>query len=376
MRQKGRFAGFSIYLSNSTRREDWILCYKDGPELPPLDFNTTCIKYGRYVIYYNERLKGVTYPDAYESVVYTTLCEVLVHGCTKSGVYGVNCDKVCPINCQEQRCNVVNGSCLGCRPGWTGDKCDQSCPTGRYGIGCNRKCVGHCTNKVTCNREFGHCVNGCASGWMGDMCDKACQLGYFGRNCSGVCSKRCISTCNFTDGSCDCAPGWRESNCSEECIPGTFGVSCQHRCSGNCIANETCSRFDGSCPKGCKPPYGGLTCDHNALMGSLSVDYKKDYNGITIGLSVSLTVNFIACAVIIFLLSGRILQNIRTKNKAHSCKNAAQSTEGIGGVLEEKNNYQEILVCADNNEYQMIQASEDIVTEQGSTYLNLAFSTL
>ncbi|XP_061170722.1 uncharacterized protein LOC133180169 [Saccostrea echinata] len=119
-RQRGRFAGFSIFLSNSTKKEDWILCYKDGPELPPLDFNTTCMIYGRYIIYYNERLKGVTYPETTSS---TTLCEVIVDGCAKKGVYGVNCDQPCPINCQEQRCHIDNGNCL-CKPGYTGDKCE------------------------------------------------------------------------------------------------------------------------------------------------------------------------------------------------------------------------------------------------------------
>lgn len=42
------------------------LCYKDGPRLPPLNFTATCIMFGRYVIYYNERRREVTYPEQYE----------------------------------------------------------------------------------------------------------------------------------------------------------------------------------------------------------------------------------------------------------------------------------------------------------------------
>lgn len=57
------------------------LCYKDGPELPPLNFTTTCTAYGRYVIFFNERRDAVTYPDGYELLnVYIELCEVVVEG--------------------------------------------------------------------------------------------------------------------------------------------------------------------------------------------------------------------------------------------------------------------------------------------------------
>lgn len=57
------------------------LCYKDGPQLPPLNFTTLCIGYGRYVIFYNERLHGVSYPSDYQlGNLYTELCEVIVQG--------------------------------------------------------------------------------------------------------------------------------------------------------------------------------------------------------------------------------------------------------------------------------------------------------
>lgn len=86
MRQRGRFAGFSLYVSNTdvstiSEIKNSTLCYKDGPQLPPLNFTTTCTEYGRYVIFYNERLDGVSYPDDYEiGNVYTELCDVIVQG--------------------------------------------------------------------------------------------------------------------------------------------------------------------------------------------------------------------------------------------------------------------------------------------------------
>lgn len=85
-RQRGRFAGFSLYISstNVSALEDIkgsTLCYKDGSQLPPLNLTTKCAEYGRYVIFYNERLDGVTYPSGYEIYnVYTELCEVIVQG--------------------------------------------------------------------------------------------------------------------------------------------------------------------------------------------------------------------------------------------------------------------------------------------------------
>ena len=57
------------------------LCYKDGPELPFLNFTTICVTSGRYVTFYNERVIGVTYPEGYQTdLVFTELCEVNIQG--------------------------------------------------------------------------------------------------------------------------------------------------------------------------------------------------------------------------------------------------------------------------------------------------------
>lgn len=81
IRQRGRFAGFSLYVSNTGVIQGSILCYKDGPQIPHLNFTTKCTKFGRYIIYYNERLEEVTYPAGYEITnAFTELCEVKVQG--------------------------------------------------------------------------------------------------------------------------------------------------------------------------------------------------------------------------------------------------------------------------------------------------------
>lgn len=80
-RQRGRFAGFSLYVSNTGNISESTSCYKDGPHLPPLNFSTVCLERGRYVIFYNEQLDGVNYPDGYElQNVYTEMCEVIIQG--------------------------------------------------------------------------------------------------------------------------------------------------------------------------------------------------------------------------------------------------------------------------------------------------------
>ena len=80
-RQRGRFAGFSINITKDEGTDGTFLCYKDGPLLPLLNVSTTCITFGRYVNFYNERLDRVTYPTGYEVAnVLMELCEVHVNG--------------------------------------------------------------------------------------------------------------------------------------------------------------------------------------------------------------------------------------------------------------------------------------------------------
>lgn len=81
IRQRGRIAGFSLLVSKTGDIHGATLCYKAGPQLPPLNFTSICSESGRYVIFYNERLDGVTYPEGYEVInVLTELCEVTVQG--------------------------------------------------------------------------------------------------------------------------------------------------------------------------------------------------------------------------------------------------------------------------------------------------------
>ncbi|XP_056002467.1 multiple epidermal growth factor-like domains protein 10 isoform X2 [Ostrea edulis] len=311
MRQRGRLAGFSIYLSMPSTKRDEFLCHKNEPPgLPPLDSSTTCIGYSQYVMFYNERLDGVTY-DGYKYRTNTELCEVIVEGCKKPGVYGSNCNLTCPVTCKEQRCNIANGTCFECLPGWMGTFCENKCKMGTYGPNCIYNCSGHCLNDGICNRETGYCdtgcksgytgrycnmscspgyfgnlckktcsnhclysricrhtdgkcVDGCADGYIGERCNISCENGRFGTNCSNVCTEKCIDVCRHTDGVCNCSPGYMGFSCIKEC-DGSYGINCQHECSNNCI-NKTCDKINGICTAGCKESFRGTKCDQDKVI--------------------------------------------------------------------------------------------------------------
>ncbi|XP_065925703.1 uncharacterized protein [Magallana gigas] len=130
-----RFLGYSLYISNSTNKDDGALCFKDTNytrDTIPNPTNVTCAIHGRYVIFYHNRTHP-PYPAGYSEYAYSDLCEVEVNGCPTPGFYGEDCSIPCPQNCQEGHCDSIEGTCLGCIDGYKGATCNEaleSCSSG------------------------------------------------------------------------------------------------------------------------------------------------------------------------------------------------------------------------------------------------------
>uniref|UniRef100_A0A8W8MHY4 Scavenger receptor class F member 2 n=1 Tax=Magallana gigas TaxID=29159 RepID=A0A8W8MHY4_MAGGI len=166
----GRVAGFFVFVSNTTSKDDGYLCYHDkstDQNMLTADQHINCTLQGRYVIYYNERKPGVNYPTFYSKYAYHELCELEVYGC--NGTYGEDCVYPCPTNCQDRRCDINTGLCFSCVPGYKGPQCNFVCNNNTYGPECALKC-GNCSNGQTCHHVNGTCFNGCAVEAIGDSC--------------------------------------------------------------------------------------------------------------------------------------------------------------------------------------------------------------
>lgn len=77
-----RFPRFSVYISNTTEKTDGNLCFKDNSYTKytiPAVLTLNCTYYGRYVIYYNKKTRGIT-PSDYSKFAFNELCEFEVYG--------------------------------------------------------------------------------------------------------------------------------------------------------------------------------------------------------------------------------------------------------------------------------------------------------
>nr|XP_034320791.1 uncharacterized protein LOC105332872 isoform X4 [Crassostrea gigas] len=319
-----RMAGFSLYISNTTSKDQGHCCYKDNSRgKPSVNQNISCSIYGRYVIYYNERSRDDN-PSYLSKYAYNELCELEVFGYRGSfgdccqypchenciymgcdaytghcrsfipehygqiciaecppGYYGNDCRYQCSVNCYGDRsCDQSTGQCEGgCQPGWSGDTCDQWCGFGYYGKDCRHRCSVNCSVAYYCDRSTGQCIGGCKPGWTGFMCDQGCGFGYYGKDCRHRCSVNCSVAyyCDRSTGQCigGCKPGWTGFMCDQVvCESGYYGQNCNNQCSINCDMIRSCDRVTGKCDRGCKPGWSGIHCDQGCGFGYYGKDCR------------------------------------------------------------------------------------------------------
>ncbi|XP_034324714.2 uncharacterized protein [Magallana gigas] len=120
--------GFSLYISNTTDRLEGVRCFHDSKYTKhtiPDHMSIKCPYSGQYVIYYNERIPGVTYPVGSSPHAHADLCEVQVYGCPSPVAEVSPCSKPCPSKCEK--CHPGTGICLKCITGFQGYACEIAC---------------------------------------------------------------------------------------------------------------------------------------------------------------------------------------------------------------------------------------------------------
>nr|XP_022300287.1 uncharacterized protein LOC111108596 [Crassostrea virginica] len=298
----GRFLGFSVYISNTTNKEDGVPCFKDTyftRASIPNNLTIACRYYGRYVIYYNNRTHP-PYPDGYSTTAFNEICELEVIGCPPQK-YGDNCSLSCPQNCQEGHCDIVEGTCLGCVTGYNEPRCNKQCKDNTYGLECAGVCL-NCLNGEQCNHVNGSCPNGCGKGTYDDRCDKACPRGRYGYNC-------------------------------------------QENCSINCGVPERCDRVTGQCEGGCQVGWKGTTCEsaYNCHCVQASISEQNPQNPVIYILSTLLCVAVLV--IIILIVKVRmLLMSVHRYRQETQVKETDQKkkTDSVYESTEEPTGYHEL----------------------------------
>ena len=88
----------------------------------------------RNLIIFQENIKNVTFyiffltdMESETQKLYTLVFNIYLlylTGCPSPENYGKNCSLKCPQNCQDGYCDIVEGTCLACKPGFLGPRCD------------------------------------------------------------------------------------------------------------------------------------------------------------------------------------------------------------------------------------------------------------
>ncbi|CUG90566.1 transmembrane protein, putative, partial [Bodo saltans] len=252
-------------------------------------------------------------------------CELVVGvddcgNCALPGLYGANCDLMCPGASVTNPCSghgqcsagrYGTGQCL-CNAGFGQSDCSVACPSAS-GLSCGG--LGNCsslTGTCSCNRFQGGaaCTVACPRSGAANLacgghgtCDEgssgtgacSCSTGYNGAACNvtcagvsvpcngrGVCGSSGTCACNSDDtvghwagDNCDiCAPLYGGYDCTARCPTSNASVACSgHGTCGfdsvcACSASSTDGYWGGEMCSSCQPGYYGARCVNECPGGS------------------------------------------------------------------------------------------------------------
>lgn len=193
---------------------------------------------------------------------------------------GNRCVSTCE-NCVEQQCSA-DGLCdKGCKEGWFGKKCIEKCVEGCIscsdGFNCERCLSGYQLSGNKCIIGCNFCIEEDCD--LQGNCRLGCKDGYFGSQCKNSCMKGC-QVCDSVESCTVCSHGFHLINnkceasctncvgkvcdvndvCSSGCVGGWFGKRCDQKCNDNCATcnSNVCLKCnigydlkDGRCIKVC-----------------------------------------------------------------------------------------------------------------------------
>ncbi|XP_023570030.1 laminin subunit alpha-2 [Octodon degus] len=193
-------------------------------------------------------------------------CELCAEGYFGDAVDAKNCQ---PCRCNangstSEICDSRTGQCK-CRPNVQGRQCEK-CKPETFGLQSGRGCVPCNCNSFGSKsfdcEESGQCW--CQPGVAGKKCDH-CARGYFNFQEGGCTACDCAhlgNNCDPQTGQCICPPNTIGERCSE-CAPHTWGHSIVTGCQAcNCSAvgslSFQCNTHTGQCD--CRPQFSGAKC--------------------------------------------------------------------------------------------------------------------
>ncbi|XP_065938298.1 uncharacterized protein [Magallana gigas] len=269
-----RLRGYSLRVSNDTSVPPIESSFYNDPGIVtlPTIVEEDCERTARYIWIYQSNKPN------YDPCPLLEICEVQVFGCD-SGHYGENCSSNCDHCKNNATCGIQNGECdnNGCAgPGYQPPLC-KGCIPGMYGVHCEKNCSRYC-RFINCDRKTGACFDGCKNGYIGSFCNQTCPFGKYGPNCGEICGHCYNNTvCNHGNGTCleGCEAGYWNHNCKTLCSDGRYGQNCQYTCSGNCVNGEACEKTNGSC-RSCVDGFQGSKCDRDIRQSPTDLKKKMD----------------------------------------------------------------------------------------------------